>query len=112
MKIEDVQSLIEDHLKQLVIKHFDPKMADTIFKDESGVCNLLKVFDILTHISILQTPDWLTDLIMHKTWRSLVYKLAEDYPDCLMLTFTIKVWFDAVTHVPDPNKMLPFVVHR
>ena len=37
MTISDVQSLIEDHLKQLVIKHFDPKMADTIFKDESGV---------------------------------------------------------------------------
>ena len=37
MTIVDVQSLIEDHLKQLVIKHFDPKMADTIFKDESGV---------------------------------------------------------------------------
>lgn len=45
MTIGDVQSLIEDHLKQLVIKHFDPKMADTIFKDESGVsepvCELL-----------------------------------------------------------------------
>lgn len=40
MTIVDVQSLIEDHLKQLVIKHFDPKMADTIFKDESGVSRL------------------------------------------------------------------------
>ena len=39
----------------------------------------------------MQTPDWLTELIDHPTWRSLVYKLAEDYPDCLMLTFTIKV---------------------
>ena len=30
-------------------------------------------------------------MIEHPTWRSLIYKLAEDYPDCLMLTFTIKV---------------------
>ena len=41
--------------------------------------------------AVSQTPDWLTELIDHPTWRSLVYKLAEDYPDCLMLTFTIKV---------------------
>ena len=30
-------------------------------------------------------------MIEHTTWRSLVYKLAEEYPDCLMLNFTIKV---------------------
>ena len=77
MGIEEVQSTIEDHLKQLVIKHFDPEKADTIFKDELG------------------TPDWLNDLIEHPTWRSLIYKLAEDYPDCLMLSFTIKLISDA-----------------
>lgn len=77
MSIEEVQSTIEDHLKQLVIKHFDPVKADTIFKDELG------------------TPDWLNDLIEHPTWRSLIYKLAEDYPDCLMLSFTIKLISDA-----------------
>ena len=31
-------------------------------------------------------------MIEHPTWRSLVYKLAEEYPDCLMLNFTIKVF--------------------
>jgi len=30
-------------------------------------------------------------MIEHPTWRSLIYRLAEEYPDCLMLTFTIKV---------------------
>lgn len=30
-------------------------------------------------------------MIGHATWRKLIYKLAEDYPECLMLTFTIKV---------------------
>ncbi|GFT57970.1 negative elongation factor D [Trichonephila clavipes] len=34
-------------------------------------------------------------MIEHPTWRSLIYKLAEDYPDCLMLNFTIKLISDA-----------------
>lgn len=77
MSITDVQSVIEDHLKELVIKHFDPVKADTIFEGESD------------------TPIWLQEVIEHPTWRSLIYKLAEDYPDCLMLTFTIKLISDA-----------------
>lgn len=35
MNISEVQSLVEDHLKQLIIKHFDPKKADSIFADEA-----------------------------------------------------------------------------
>ncbi|XP_076370703.1 negative elongation factor complex member TH1 isoform X2 [Tachypleus tridentatus] len=77
MKISEVQALVEDHLKQMVIKHFDPKKADSIFTDEG------------------ETPAWLTEMIEHPTWRSLIYKLAEDYPDCLMLNFTIKLISDA-----------------
>jgi negative elongation factor C/D len=53
MTIGDVQSLIEDHLKQLVIKHFDPKMADTIFKDESGVSELLSDTGLFLKIELL-----------------------------------------------------------
>ena len=30
-------------------------------------------------------------MIEFPTWRELFYKLAEEYPDCLMLNFTIKV---------------------
>ena len=30
-------------------------------------------------------------MIAHPTWRSMFYQLAEQYPDCLMLNFTIKV---------------------
>lgn len=41
--------------------------------------------------SCFQTPAWLTAMIEHPTWRSLIYRLAEEYPDCLMLNFTIKV---------------------
>ncbi|KAJ8962941.1 hypothetical protein NQ314_005658 [Rhamnusium bicolor] len=42
-----------------------------------------------------ETPAWLTQLIEHPTWRSLIYRLAEEYPDCLMLNFTIKLISDA-----------------
>ncbi|UYV67725.1 NELFCD [Cordylochernes scorpioides] len=74
MRITEVQSLVEDHLKQMIIKHFDPKKADSIFNVEGA---------------------WLTEMIEHPTWRSLIYKLAEDYPECLMLNFTIKLISDA-----------------
>lgn len=77
MKISEVQSLVEDHLREVIIRHFDPKKADSIFTEEG------------------ETPSWLTEMIDHHTWRSLIYKLAEDYPDCLMLNFTIKLISDA-----------------
>lgn len=72
--------MVENHLKEMILKNFDPKKADTIFTEEG------------------ETPAWLTELIEHPTWRSLIYKLAEEYPDCLMLNFTIKVW--------TPNRLL------
>ncbi|KAG9509055.1 Negative elongation factor D, partial [Fragariocoptes setiger] len=77
MEVDEVQNIVEDHLKQMVIKHFDPKKADTIFNDDAS------------------TPSWLTEMIGHPSWRSLIYKLAEMYPDCLMLIFTIKLISDA-----------------
>lgn len=71
------QAMVENHLKDMIIKSFDPKKADTIFTEEG------------------ETPSWLTDMIEHKTWRDLIYRLAEEYPDCLMLNFTIKLISDA-----------------
>ncbi|XP_042865780.1 negative elongation factor D-like [Penaeus japonicus] len=75
--INDVQAMVENHLKQMILKTFDPKKADTIFTEEGDA------------------PAWLTELIEHSTWRSVVYKLAEEFPDCLMLNFTIKLISDA-----------------
>ncbi|VVD02118.1 unnamed protein product [Leptidea sinapis] len=72
VKVTEVQAMVENHLKDMIIKTFDPKKADTIFTEEG------------------ETPAWLTEMIEHPTWRSLIYRLAEDYPDCLMLNFTIK----------------------
>ena len=68
-----IQNTIENHFYNLVIKYFDPKKADKIFNVEGKV------------------PDWLGGLVENKKWRNIVYELAEDYPDCLMLTFTVKL---------------------
>ncbi|XP_055371165.1 negative elongation factor D [Condylostylus longicornis] len=77
VKVTDVQAMVENHLKDMILRTFDPKKADTIFTEEG------------------ETPDWLTEMIDHHTWRSLIYRLAEEYPDCLMLNFTIKLISDA-----------------
>ena len=33
----EIQSMVEDHLKSLVLRHFDPKKADLIFTEEGSV---------------------------------------------------------------------------
>jgi len=76
-EISDVQQQVENHLHDMILKTFDPKKADAIFAEEG------------------ETPSWLAELIEYPTWRSLIYRLAEDYPDCLMLNFTIKLISDA-----------------
>lgn len=38
-------------------------------------------------------------MIEFPTWRELFYKLAEEYPDCLMLNFTVKVNSILLIHV-------------
>jgi negative elongation factor C/D len=73
VSVQEVQLMVENHLRNLIIKHFDPKKADTIFNLEGGV------------------PAWLTEMIEHSIWRKMLYKLAEEHPNCLMLNFTIKV---------------------
>lgn len=35
--IKEVQDVVENHLKLMIIKYFDPKRADSIFTDEGEV---------------------------------------------------------------------------
>lgn len=77
MPVEEVQLIVENHLKNLIMKHFDPKKADTIFNLEGGA------------------PSWLTEMIEHSIWRKMLYILAEQHPNCLMLNFTIKLISDS-----------------
>ena len=60
------QFQVENHLHDMILKTFDPKKADAIFAEEG------------------ETPSWLAELIEYPTWRSLIYRLAEDYPGKLI----------------------------
>jgi negative elongation factor C/D len=40
-KVTDVQAMVENHLKEMVLKTFDPKKADTIFTEEGEVKTLM-----------------------------------------------------------------------
>lgn len=40
----EVQSFVENHLKDMVLKTFDPKKADTIFSEEGEVYLILNIF--------------------------------------------------------------------
>lgn len=37
--IKEVQEMVENHLKEMIIRTFDPKKADSIFSDEGEVCS-------------------------------------------------------------------------
>jgi negative elongation factor C/D len=73
LPVSEVQLMVENHLKELIVKHFDPIKADSIFNLDAGV------------------PQWLTDMIDHPIWRNMLYQLAEEHPNCVLLNFTIKV---------------------
>ena len=36
-KVQEVEQMVENHLETLIIKHFDPKKADSIFSAEGEV---------------------------------------------------------------------------
>ncbi|VDP08398.1 unnamed protein product [Heligmosomoides polygyrus] len=74
-KMEAAKS-VENTLASLIAKHFSPDTADTIFED-GGVI------------------EWLPELINHRRWRTLLYELMDQYPNCLMLNFAVKLISDA-----------------
>uniref|UniRef100_A0A158P8I8 SCD domain-containing protein n=1 Tax=Angiostrongylus cantonensis TaxID=6313 RepID=A0A158P8I8_ANGCA len=67
---------VENTLATLIVKRFSPDIADTIFED-GGVI------------------EWLPELINHRRWRTLLYELMDQYPNCLMLNFAVKLISDA-----------------
>ena len=46
-------------------------------------------------LSLQEMQSWLEEMVQYSTWRELFYQLADQYPDCLMLKFTIKLISDA-----------------
>ncbi|KAL8585779.1 hypothetical protein ACOMHN_040561 [Nucella lapillus] len=74
----EVKDTVETHLKEMILKTFDPKKADSVFYEEGS-----------------DVTQWLLQMIEYPTWRSLFYKLADDYEDCLFLNLAIKYISDA-----------------
>lgn len=60
------------YLKSTIIRSFDPRKADEIFTASN------------------KAPRWLNFMIGHGEWRSLIYHLSEQYPNCLVLNFAIQ----------------------
>ncbi|KAI6182670.1 Negative elongation factor D [Aphelenchoides bicaudatus] len=67
-----VKKCFEEMASSMISKNFNPEAADKIFEDESS-----------------------EDLISHSSWRHLIYQLSEQYPQCLMLNFAVKLASDA-----------------
>lgn len=82
----EVHKLNWEHCSYLQVK-FSAQFPSMI------ICKVIQIVSILFFISMYQFR--LAELIEYPTWRSLIYRLAEDYPDCLMLNFTIKLISDA-----------------
>jgi hypothetical protein len=43
--IKIVQEMVENHLKSMIMKHFDPKKADSIFTDEGEVRAIARILN-------------------------------------------------------------------
>ena len=81
--VQDVQLLVENHLRNLIMKHFDPKKADTIFNLEGGA------------------PAWLTEMIEHSIWRFLFnlfnfYTIGPRKPNDKNKTHHVSIYLNSV----------------
>nr|CAD2149981.1 unnamed protein product [Meloidogyne enterolobii] len=74
-----VRDCFEQTISQMIKKQFSPDAADKIFENDDGTEGI----------------DWLPELICHRSWRRLIYELAEHFPNCLMLNFAVKLISDA-----------------
>ncbi|KAF9581862.1 Negative elongation factor C/D, partial [Lunasporangiospora selenospora] len=73
----DPIEVMQEVLKEQLMERFDPASVDREFMSGSG------------------TPDWLTVIIQHPFWRSVIYELSEKYQKCDLLNFAIQRISDA-----------------
>eukprot|EP01104_Vermistella_antarctica_P012485 TRINITY_DN3629_c0_g1_i1.p1 TRINITY_DN3629_c0_g1~~TRINITY_DN3629_c0_g1_i1.p1 ORF type:complete len:733 (+),score=159.04 TRINITY_DN3629_c0_g1_i1:142-2340(+) len=64
--------VVEEYIKELLERSFDPRVADSTFGGSQGV------------------PAWLTHMIESPEWRPVLYRLSEKHRDCLMLNYAIQ----------------------
>ncbi|KAK0425413.1 hypothetical protein QR680_009187 [Steinernema hermaphroditum] len=74
----NVYGSFESTISGLISRHFNSETVDKAFETDSEV-----------------GMEWLPQLITHKAWRKLVYELSEQNPQCLTLTFCVKLISEA-----------------
>lgn len=55
VKVTEVQAMVENHLKDMILKTFDPKKADTIFTEEGEVSCKTMTIEVEATIMIQMT---------------------------------------------------------
>lgn len=56
VRVTDVQAMVENHLKDMILRTFDPKKADTIFTEEGEVWKSF-VYVWCVHIKVVLITD-------------------------------------------------------
>ena len=91
MRPENVKDIFEEHLLQMLQDRFEPAKADRLFEED----NEIGIGECVIRHHRHSHPDWLPDLISQPRWRRLLYQLAHAHPDCLLLSFGVKLCSDA-----------------
>lgn len=57
VQVTDVQAMVENHLKDMILRTFDPKKADTIFTEEGEVSFYFVVIFLFTYFKFYFVPN-------------------------------------------------------
>lgn len=68
-----IQNAIEERIRDEILDKFNPSAADTLFKKKAG------------------DTEWFDQMIKCSQWRTLFYKLAAKFPECLLINYAIQV---------------------
>ncbi|KAG0072993.1 Negative elongation factor C/D [Linnemannia elongata] len=90
----DSVDVMQEVLKELLMERFDPESVDKEFKEDQ------RVFLSVTPSQKGQ-DDWLSMMIRHPFWRSVIYELSEEHQKCAFLNFAIQVTPLCLDHIRD-----------
>lgn len=54
----EVQAMVENHLKDMILKTFDPKKADTIFTEEGEVSSMVNTNILKDFLAVILTIQY------------------------------------------------------
>ncbi|CAB0014779.1 unnamed protein product [Nesidiocoris tenuis] len=90
VKVNDVQAMVENHLKEMILKTFDPKKADTIFSEEGEkmVCHGQHTYvysQVLLHVLSRETKG---GFVMRRLAQEIT-KYAQSQHDVTPITMAL-----------------------